>query len=147
MVVRRVMDEDSINVRVILPTYLDDFIWSKVQLLLQRVLDRGTNEVTLDGIKSRIMEGSELLLCAFFEDEIIACCILGITNYETGKKVLQMPYVAGDHMDIWLEQGFDIITNIARVEKCSHIRGHGRIGWERAFPKMKRVSITYECEV
>lgn len=141
------MDKDSINVRIILPDYLTDSIWNQVHLLLERVLNRGTNEFTLDGIKSRILDRSELLLCAFYKEEIIACCILGISNYETGKKVLQIPYVAGDHMDLWIEEGFDIITNVARVEKCSHIRGHGRIGWEKAFPKMKRISVTYECEV
>jgi hypothetical protein len=141
------MDKDSINVRIVLPDYLEDSIWSQVQLLLQRVLDRGTNEVTIDGIKARIMEGSELLLCAFYEDKVIACCVLGITNFETGKKVLQMPYVAGDHMDLWLEEGFDIITNVARVEKCSHIRGCGRIGWSKIMPNMKQITTTYECEV
>jgi hypothetical protein len=141
------MDKDSLNVRVVLPDYLEDSIWSQVQLLLKRVLDRGANEASIDGIKARIIDGSELLLCVFYEDKVIACCVLGKTEYETGKKVLQIPYVAGEHMDLWLEEGFDIITNIARVERCTHIRGCGRSGWTKAMKKMQRVSTIYECEV
>ena len=141
------MDKNSVNVRIVLKDYMTDEIWNSASKLLQRVIDRGSNEVLLERIKARILEGSELLLCAFYKDEIIACCILGITDFETGKRALQIPYVAGDHIDSWIEEGFDIIRNLARAERCTHIKGNGRVGWEKAFPEMRRVSVIYECEV
>lgn len=140
------MEEDNLIIMPFHPTKIDRFWW-RISELLTPVVEIAHGEVTLEGIKRRLENEEELCICVIKDAKIIAVCILGFTEYETGKKVLQMPYCGGEHMDVWLTKGFEIIRQIAKNLDCTHIRGCGRPGWEKALPELKKIRTVYECEV
>jgi hypothetical protein len=142
---------DSVNMDkfnfIVLPPPECDKVWPFIMELLRPVVDISFGEVTLSGIKTRIEDGTELAVCVFEDKDLVAVCILGISEFETGKRVLQMPYCGGKGMNEWLIPGFEVIRKIAKEHECTHIRGCGRPGWERALPELKKIRTVYECEV
>jgi hypothetical protein len=132
---------------IVVPADQIEFHWPEIAKLLQPVIDVSFGEVTLEGIYNRLMDGQEILIGVFDSTKLVCACVLGITQFETGKRVLQMPYVGGNGMEEWLVDGFDLIRQIAASTGCSHIRGCGREGWGRVLPDLKRIRSIYECEV
>jgi hypothetical protein len=143
---------ESITNRVIifaLPQNLVLEQWDTIKKFIEPVIEISFGEVTLDGIQERLCVGEEIALFAMNQSTkaIVAVAILGITHFETGKRVLQIPYVGGLEMYKWLENGMSIIKSIAREQGCTHIRGCGRPGWAKAIPEFKQIRTIYECEV
>lgn len=132
---------------IVLPADQIDHHWHEITKLLQPVIDLSFGEVTLEGIYERLLCGQEIMIGVFNESKLVCACILGITQFETGKRVLQMPYVGGTGIEDWLADGFELIKEIARNTGCTHVRGCGRAGWGRVLPELKRIRTIYECEV
>ena len=118
--------------------------WEDIKQLLMPVIEIAYNEVTIEGIKQRLMSGNELALVALYGECVICICVLGTQQFETGKRVLEMPYIGGNNIDMWLDEGWKYILNIAKDLGCSHIRGNGRAGWERKVPELKKIRTVYE---
>lgn len=87
-------------------------------------------------------------ILVFNGGELVCVCILGITDFPTGKKVMQMPYIGGTGIETWLEDGLQLIEELAKAMGCTHVRGCGRKGWERALPdRYKYIRTIYEAEL
>ena len=119
--------------------------WKAIEPFIQRVVDEGFGEVSVFNIFSRLMNGKELLLCALTEDDVLqSICILAVVEFETGKRALEMPYIAGSDLYSWVKDGFETIKEIARLMNCTHIRGAGRKGWNKVLPELKVIRTVYE---
>lgn len=132
-----------------LPQHLVLDQWDTIKKFIAPVVEIAYGEVTLDGIQERLCTGEEIALFAmnYVTKDIVSVAILGITHFETGKTVLQIPYIGGLEMYKWLDQGMGIIKSIAREQGCTHIRGCGRPGWAKAIPEFKQIRTIYELEV
>ena len=131
----------------VVPINMIDTFWPHVENYLKKVVDISHGEVTLDGMYSRLCEGAEVIIVVVREGIIIGCCIIGITEFETGKRVMQMPYCGGVDMKDWINEGFAMVKQIAFDQNCTHIRGCGRTGWDRVLPDLVKIRTIYECEV
>lgn len=131
----------------VVPIKMIDEFWPHVENYLKKVVDISHGEVTLDGMYSRLCEGAEVIIVVVREGIIIGCCIIGITEFETGKRVMQMPYCGGMDMKDWINEGFAMVKQIASDQNCTHIRGCGRTGWDRVLPDLVKIRTVYECEV
>lgn len=140
------MTDKGISIEIV-PIKMIDTFWPHVEDYLKKVVDISHGEVTLDGMYSRLCEGSEVIIVAVREGIIIGCCIIGITEFETGKRVMQMPYCGGIDMKDWINEGFAMVKQIAFDQNCTHIRGCGRTGWDRVLPDLVKIRTVYECEV
>ena len=122
--------------------------WDTIERLLSLVVAESFDEVSLAGLKDRLLSGREAALGAIDDQEKIACiCVLGVSTFETGKRCLEVPYIAGNGRELWLEDGWRIIKDLAISLQCSHIRGSGRDGWQKILPQMKKIRTIYECQV
>ena len=130
-----------------IPTEELDEHWPALTHFLADAITFSCGDLTLEGIKQRAYDGDELIVAVFDRDKIVACCTLALIDFETGKKVLQMVVAGGSQMGVWRDEGFNVIRNIAKAYGCTHIRGCGRPGWERALPVLKKIRTVYECEV
>lgn len=103
--------------------------------LLQRVVDVAPDEITLEGILNRILTGEERLMLVSGRDLIaVAAFTVGIKYFDTGKKALCIPVIAGDQMPLWLGDITAAITLMAQAEGCYQVRAYGaRKGWVRTF--------------
>ena len=140
------MTDKGISIEIV-PIKMIDAFWPHVEDYLKKVVDISHGEVTLDGMYSRLCEGSEVIIVVVREGIIIGCCIIGITEFETGKRVMQMPYCGGIDMKDWINEGFAMVKQIAFDQNCTHIRGCGRTGWDRVLPDLVKIRTIYECEV
>lgn len=140
------MTDKGISIEIV-PIKMIDTFWPHVEDYLKKVVDISHGEVTLDGMYSRLCEGSEVIIVVVREGTIIGCCIIGITEFETGKRVMQMPYCGGIDMKDWINEGFAMVKQIAFDQNCTHIRGCGRTGWDRVLPDLVKIRTVYECEV
>lgn len=134
------------DIEIVQPKMVD-MIWPKVEAFLQKVVDISHEEVTLDGIYSRLCSGEEAIIVVLNGNSIVGCCVIGISEFETGKRVLQMPYCGGIGMKDWIKDGFELVKQIAFEQNCTHIRGCGRTGWDRVLPDLVKIRTVYECEV
>lgn len=132
-----------------LPQHLVLDQWDTIKKFIDPVIEIAHGEVTIDGIQERLCAGEEIALFAMDngDKQIVAVAILGITEFETGKRVLQIPYIGGLAMHCWLDQGMSVLKTIAREQGCTHIRGCGRPGWAKAIPEFKQIRTIYELEV
>lgn len=124
-----------------------EFYWEQLEPFISDAISFSAGDITIEGVKKRIADGDELVVAVFEKGKIIACCTLMIIDFESGKKVLQFVVAGGSQLHNWKDEGFDVIRRIASAYNCTHIRGCGRPGWERALPVLKKIRTVYECEV
>lgn len=103
--------------------------WSYIEPLIQKGLDEGLNEHTIDNVKARANKGEVLVLMV--EDKELVC----VQTYEivqtTNKKIMNLYTTGGVNLDSYIEELLDVIDKIAREHDCDSIYTKGRKGWER----------------
>lgn len=131
----------------VVPLELIDELWPQFKPYLDKVVEVAHGEVLIDEVYKRLQSGEEVIVGVFDGATVVGCCVLGISVFETGKKVLQMPYCGGQNMKDWIAEGFELVKQIAKGQDCTHIRGCGRAGWDRVLPDLVKIRTVYECEV
>jgi len=117
------------------PVTLVELLWSQCVPIFERVVKKAPKDLSLDGIKSRLLSGNSMLMTIAEGDKVIAVGTLETDEYETGHKVLYIPTIAGDRMEDWMDRFIEISHAIARDLNCVEIRGKGRKGWLRTLKK------------
>jgi hypothetical protein len=138
------------KIMIIPPESINHF-WNQIEQYMQPVVEISFGEASIEGIKQRLEQGNMLTVACMAEGEdntVIGCAVVAVSEFpDTNKRVLEIPYVGGERMHEWLADGMEVIRNIAKDLNCTHLRGCGRPGWERALPEFKKIRTVYECEV
>lgn len=115
-----------------IPIPLLDVVWPKCEPILKRATDLSHGETTTNIAYQKILNGHTLLLTVVDEGEIIACVTAEVRTFDSGLKALFLPLVAGDDMDGWIEQIYNISILLAKEHGCGEVRGICvRKGWSR----------------
>jgi len=110
-----------------------DLIWDKCIPHLERVIEKAPNDISLESMKSNLLETKTLMVTISEGTEVIAVNIMETCTYETGYKVLFIPITGGDRMNEWLADFLKIAHQIARDYGCAELRGiSARKGWVKA---------------
>jgi len=113
-----------------IPANMVSLIWDKIEPTLQRVVSVSNRELTLEGIKKRCINGSNLIVTVCLENEIVAVTVLDVVEFESGLRAMYIPVVGGEYMNEWLEDAFVIAKAIAKDLNCTEVRGLAvRKGW------------------
>jgi hypothetical protein len=143
--------ESMVNYQITpVPQTLIEFLWPQIEGFIQSVVDVSHDEVTVESIKSRLIEGSSLLLVTSRLGEIIAATMIEIRTFDSGIKALYIPVVGGTEMDNWSDQFFRIVHAIAKDFGCRELRGlAARKGWVRKLKDKgwEEVCINMRCMV
>lgn len=115
-----------------LPQTLIEPVWPMITPHLEKVLDLVSDELTLEGIKSKAISGDILILTVCKGPDIIAALTLEIRTYETGLRVLHLPHLGGDEFFEWRPQMDTVVESIAKDFDCHQLRIVGRRGWIKA---------------
>ena len=111
-------------------------VWPKVAKYFESVVDRISEYTTLDGIHSRILSGSYLLLVAVEEEGIKMAMVSEIVTCDTGNKIMMIPQLGGYDMGEWLGDIVDALYKLGHGMGCFKVMIAGaRPGWGKV---MKR---------
>ncbi len=94
------------------------------------------------------LRGQQSMWVAYDDEGIKGCCTVRIVQYPNLKACL-LDVIAGDNVDQWLEEGFNVISKYARAKGCIKMEGNGRPGWEPRIRKLgwKRSSVLFEYDL
>ena len=112
------------------PASMIEIIWDQVEPLIQRVIDKAPQDLSMDRIKSDLIAGNTLLVVISRKGVIIAANVLQVDTLDTGLKILYIPITAGDDLDLWMEDFLELAKRIAKDHSCVELRGLSvRKGW------------------
>jgi hypothetical protein len=100
--------------------------WDRVAPILQRALDKFDYGSDSDDILSDIMRGGrELWLVG--DDAVAITSVSRLPKFA----VLDISLLAGDRIDLWLNDLVIAFSNYAKTVGCKYIDGFGRRGWTK----------------
>lgn len=110
--------------------------WDEISPLIQRACDHSNGELSTDVILRCINEGSLMLVVVYEDKKLTAAVTFEQTNFETGKRVMNIQVAAGDNVDAWFHQIEQLAESLAKRYQCDDIYIIGRKGWAK---KMKHL--------
>lgn len=119
--------------------------------MLEPVIEKGNNEITIDTIKQRALAGDNLIVLVTKEQEIIAVMTLETRTFDSGHKALYVPICSGKDLEQWGFQFFEYCQMVAKEYGINEIRAIGREGWLRKMNSAglhwRKISETIACKV
>ena len=128
-----------------IPQYCVPTVWESVAPLLQKAVDKGQHDYSLEDIKSCLLNRDMQLWVWVEENKIIACCITSVVIYPQ-RKICQLPYIAGAGLKQWLQHEDTIIT-WAKAQGCTKLEGFDRGGWLRVLKTWYKVWVTIRKDI
>jgi len=129
------------------PISMLGLIWHQVEPILQRVVDRVPDDLTMFAIQKRLMSGQQMMVTVSRGADIIAVNIIEVKVLDSGKRTLYLPIIGGDEFDAWSDQVMDVAKAIAKDYNCTELRGMSvrkgwmhklkKYGWEESFTTLK----------
>lgn len=115
-----------------IPATVIDLIWDKILPCLDKVIAQAPDDITRDGAKGRLKDGSNLLIAVVEGESIIAINIINVEVLDTGKKILFISATGGERLEEWMEEFLKMADEIAKSLGCFEVRGSAsRKGWLR----------------
>jgi hypothetical protein len=139
----------SLVIAMVPPTMVD-FIWAKCLPHFEEVAKKAPEDIGIDTIHDRILEGHTLLVAILDGDEVVAINTMDVQTLDSGNKVLYIPITGGSRMDEWMERFLDIAHGVAAVHDCIELRGLAvRKGWLRKLSDYgwEEHFVTIKCKV
>lgn len=100
--------------------------------MLKPAIELSDGEVTEHSTRSRLMGGNLLLVLVTDDTKINMAITLDVIVYESGKKELALPLIAGDSLEELKDDFMPFMNAIALNYGCSSITGFAaRKGWTR----------------
>ena len=115
------------NISLVQSKYLD-VVWPKVSEFIKRSIDYSYGRWSVEDVYRFISEGKMVLWIADDNNTIVAASVTIVSEYPS-KKFLGIQFLGGSSMDMWKEDGLDIIKNFARKCGCDGIEVIGRKGF------------------
>lgn len=103
-------------------------VWDKVEPLIQRAIDRGSN-YCVDDILEGLCNGS-MQLWTYVKDSEIRAAMVTCVQEKDGERYLLFLAMGGDSIDVWMKY-LPIVEEWAAGEGCTEARIYGRPGWAR----------------
>lgn len=113
---------------------LVDVLWAQLEHHIDLAIAESFGDLDKGRLKERLKSGVEIALLVSEEDQIIATCLVTISTLDTGRKILYVPAIGGARMNEWIDQGLEVLRQMASEFGCDSIRACGRAGWSRAIP-------------
>ena len=116
-----------------IPIPLIPVLYDQIFSQLREAIDRSDGTATIESVYNRAVNGDIWIYTATKGHEIIMVYTLEIIVFESGKRVLSMPFVGGTDMAETKDIIMDSMISIAKQYGCVELRGMSvRKGWLKA---------------
>ena len=136
------------NISLIMPDQLM-IIWEDVEKYLRKSCKRSKGRTTTQDIFYECINNQSSLWIIFDTGnmKILGCAITQITDYPTGKRMLNLEHTSGKNMQDWVEDGIEVMIKFAKANGCEGLEGMGRHGqwnWVKNKKGWKKPATFYE---
>lgn len=106
--------------------------WEEILPHINRVVEASKDELCVDVIKAKLLDGHSLIVAVFEGIEMLAITTAEVVVYDSGLRSLLVPIFGGDGLFEWGEEWLEVFKKIATELNCAEIRGLAvRGGWMR----------------
>jgi len=98
--------------------------WEWIKPYIDSALSYSLGEMTANEVRRNGVNGSYLFL--YFKGKGLAT--VEAVDYRN-KTILWCPQVAGEDLDEWIDELWDVLLNLAKEKNAKEIAIHGRRGW------------------
>ena len=116
---------DALQVYAVPPEYLI-IAWPDTERILQRVVKPDTGYALNDVLNELQLGTMQLWVIGDFKGVVVTT-----VNVKPLHKVLWVQFLAGDHMDDWLDEWIQTQEAYAKHNDCVAIEFNGRKGWSK----------------
>lgn len=109
-----------------------EMAWKDLAPLIQMGVDESMGEMRLVDIKTSLLAGTSMVLCAMENKHLYAVAVVNCTTFPSGKKVFGITCLGGEEMSDWVDAMDEAIVNMAKAQECGEVRIVGRPGWAKA---------------
>ena len=102
-------------------------VWDKCKPYLSQATDRSGGRETILTLYSKIKAGTSTLWIMMVDNKIIASATTEVTQYQN----LNVSFLGGSDMNVWLPEFINQLKIYAKHNHCSKIELFGRKGWLR----------------
>ena len=112
------------------PIPLIPHIWDKVEPLIQNVVEKAPDDLTVDNCLDSLLSFNSILVTVTKGNDLVAINTLRIQTLESGTKALYIPITSGTNLDEWMPEFLELAKSVGRDHGCSELRGlASRKGW------------------
>ena len=127
-VAEKIKEEFDIS---LMPSDRITLVWDDCEKFLQKSCNRSNGRATTKDIFYDCIRNVCSLWIIFDKEtlNITGCAITKISQYPTGKRMLNLDHVAGKNMEQWMNNGLDVLKKYAKDNNCNGLEGVGRDGF------------------
>lgn len=108
-----------------------DAAWQAAVPLLRPAIERSTGYISEQMIYESIKENRSQLWLPHDEEGIHAAIVTSINILACGERALNVDFIGGKDMKLWMDQFLETIDTWAAAKGCISIDGSGRTGWAK----------------
>jgi hypothetical protein len=123
-------------------------VWSRVEPMIQKALDRGANTdyYHVDDVREMIDDRRNQLWVAIVDREIEAAFVTSINDFPQCR-AFDIHWVGETKMDDWLETAWNGLVDFARAKGCHVIRGYEREAWLRVLKIKPKTQLIWALDI
>lgn len=123
-------------------------IWNEFKHYFELAALEHPESVDMEDVRARVADGRMMSIGIFDGVSMIAGAAVELYDARDGK-TLHVRYLAGEHMEMWLEELQARLFEIAAAYGCRWLSLTGRQGWRKRLSNMgwNPVAIQMRCEV
>lgn len=130
----------------LVPTMAIDEIWPKIGQMFVDCLNENDGDCSAGELRQMCRAGGAFLIASNDGQEIKSASICRFETWLSGA-VLRCLIMAGDEIDLWLEDYMKVVTALAKEGGAETFVWDGRAGWKRKFPEAEIVKYRYKMKV
>jgi len=123
-------------------------LWEQFAQYFEKAALEHPQKFDLEELRGQVARGDVMTIGIFDGVSMLAGAAVELYEARDGL-TLHVRYMAGDHMEMWLEEMQARLVEIARAYGCRWLSLTGRQGWRRELAKMgwNPIAIQLRCEV
>lgn len=125
-------------VTIVEDKYIDG-VFEQVKHLLQKPIDRGLGEYTIDQIRDLVISGRQQLWVGIDEEtnDFLVSAVTQIVPHVSGQIHMEtiLTGAVANTMEKWFEESAKTLEEFGRLNGADHFIFYGRPGWRKMFKK------------
>jgi hypothetical protein len=134
----------------IIPVDCVEAAWPRASVFIKMATDLSHGEASTDTVKERCLSGDAILLTVFKGTEMYGAITGEVRTFDTGVSALFWPIVGGKDMELWFDEMYHAMLEVAKASGCDEMRGIAvRNGWLRRLKSLgwEEVSTSVRCPI